>query len=288
MIGPSHDTLIIAPGKEDIYFTALENITAKIMSLDPQMINSVDKEEETSRLLSFADTVGVVEIKGALTNDDSFWNRYFGMVSYNEIREASLQALDAGVGAIVYDYSTPGGSAEGALDTADFISNIDIPTITFTSSQMASGGYLLGSQSDYIYADPFADVGSIGVIVRIVDRSKQYKDAGIAVRRFRSGKLKAVGDPAFKLTSEEEKYIEEKVKVLTDIFFATVSDSRGLSLPQMEALEITTGRTFIGEQSLKAGLVDKITSFDKTMLKAYELAAKTIDKRSNSGLIYSS
>jgi len=70
------------------------------------------------------------------------------------------------------------------------------------------------------------------------------------------------------------------------MFYQTVSDARGMSIEMLNKLDITSGRTFIGQEAKAVGLVDKIMSFEQSMLKAYDLAAKYVDKKKASSLSY--
>jgi ClpP class serine protease len=280
MMTQSYKLLAIAPTSFYDYIRAEELIQQKVMSM-----SSMDDEgeEENSRLLQIHEGVAVISIKGMLTNDDSFWNRYFGMVSYNEIRQAVIQAVEQGANAAAFIYSTPGGSVDGLADTANLISMLDIPTISFTSSRMLSAGYFLGSQSDYVYADSFSDVGSVGVIIKTYDRSEYLKDMKIKPLRWRSGDLKASGDPDFKLTAKEDAYIMDKVTVTADRFFDIVSAARGMPREILDKLDITSGRTFMGSEALGVNLIDAVKTFDESMLKAYSLI-KTVDNSPTSRL----
>lgn len=274
MITSTYEILAISEPHFVRYVEAYEALTEKIRagSVAPS------KEEEQSRLLTMYNNIALIEVKGALTNRDSWWNEYFGMISYNEIRQAMIQAIQQGAAATIFDFASPGGAVAGLNENADFLSKMPMKTIAYTSSNMQSAAYFLASQADYLYAGDFSEVGSVGVIVKTYDRSKYLADNGIKPIRFRSGRLKAVGDPDFKLTDEEKNYLQDQVDVFATKFFNIVSDARGMSIDQMDKLGITTGKTFIGEESVKAGLVDKIMSFDQTMLKAMDLAQKYIDK----------
>ncbi len=284
-----YDIFALAPGTEEKFIEAEAAIQAKIQTTpvgEFQAMSAAEDEEEQSRLLQIADTVGIVSIKGGLTNSNSYFNQWFGLVAYDEVRAAMLEAMDAGVGAILLDIDSPGGRVSGMDDVAEFISSVNIPVISFTSGSMASAAFFLGVQADHVYSTEFAEVGSVGVVVKTYDRSERLKEMGIKPIRFRSGKLKAVGDGDFKMTAEEKTYIQSKVDTFAGKFFAIVSEARGLPLPVMEKLGITTGRTFIGEEAVKAQLADENKTFDESMMKAYALAKKVVDKRQTVGLVY--
>jgi protease-4 len=279
MITKSYKILAIDGAHFADYVAAEDALQKKLASLG----GDAEPEEEQSRLLQWADDVAVIAIKGRLTNSDSWYNRYFGMLAYSEIRDAILQAVDADASAILFDHDSPGGSVDGMADTAELIASLDIPTVSFTSSSMMSADYFLASQSDYIYADSFADVGSVGVIVKLYDRTKMLADMGIKPVRFRSGELKAAGDGDFKLSKKEEDYIKDKVMNLAGKFYSIVSAARGMPRETLDALGITSGRTYIGEEALEVNLIDGLKTFDQSMLKAFDVAKK-VDKQGRFGL----
>lgn len=282
MINQSFEILAISDHYFAKYIEAEAMLMEKIASMTVEMANGMPDEEE-SRLLQMYDNVGIVSIKGMLTNRDSYWNRYFGMVSYNEIREAVVQSANKGAKAVLYDFDTPGGSVSGLKDTASLIANVGLKSVSFTSGSMASAGYFLGSQADYLYADSFAEVGSIGVVVKLYDRSKMLKDLGVKPMRFRSGDLKAAGDGDFALTDKEKSYIQQKVDLFAGKFYDIVSQARGIPVQYMDKVGITSGRTYIGEEAMAVNLVDKIQTFDQALAKAVDLSKK-VDKKNNNGL----
>lgn len=281
-----YEILAINSSHEQRYFEVQANINAKVMSLTPEMLASSQDDEEQSRLLTMQDGVALVDVSGVLTNHYSYWNRYFGAVSYQEIKEATAQAVDLGAGCIVHKYDTPGGTARGMYDCANFIASLAVPTISFTGSMQCSAGYFLGCQSQYTYADSFAEVGSVGVAIKLYDRSKYLKELGIKPERFRSGELKATGDSDFALTEKEREYIKDQVLVYAGKFYDVVSEARGMPLKMLEKKGITSGRTFIGEEAVKVNLIDEIKFFDQTILKSYSLAKSFLDKQSSNNLRY--
>lgn len=244
-----------------------------------RMSDYSEGEEDLSYILSITDNVAVINIKGMLTKADSSWLRYYGLLSYAEIQRAIFQAVDKGVASILFDFSTPGGDVTGMMDIVELMSNIPVPTVGHASGNCCSAGYFCAMQLNHLYSSLLSEVGSIGVLVKTYDVSKMNEQYGIKVERFRSGSLKAVGDPDFSLTKEEKDYVSNQVAYMANVFFDAVSDARGLPRTALDKLGVTSGRTFFGEDAVRIGLVDKVQSFEKSMLKAYELAANYLDKK---------
>lgn len=279
----SYELLAIQEAYEDQFLSTEASLLDKLA-----MGGASEDEPEISRLLQVQDGVGLIEIRGMLTNVNSWLNRYFGLVSYDEIREATAQALEKEVGGIMYLIASPGGRVAGMNGAAELISSLPVPTLAYAEEKMASAALFLGIQADHVVAGDFAEVGSVGIVATVMDYSEQLKKAGVSAVRFRSGDLKQVGHPAFKMTDKEKKYMQEQVDLYANKFFDIVTDARGIPRPMLESLEITSGRTFIGQQALSVGLVDSIASFDQAFLKIAGLAKKNIDSRNKGTVRYGS
>jgi signal peptide peptidase SppA len=243
-----------------------------------------DEEEELSPLLqlvqdpSNADaTLAVVTIKGQLTDRDSPYNRYYGLVSYNQIREAIVDGLDNGASAVLFDTNTPGGSLSGMRDLSSFIESLSTPTIFHTSSTLASAGLFLALSGDHVLASDMAEVGSIGVVCTLVEYSKAMADAGYTATVIRSGDLKQVGNPTEPLSAEGKAHITQQVMTYAQKFFSFVEEKRGMQLTD----EHRSGRTFIGEEAAapSINLVDRISTFEEALSFSLYLANNYLDKQ---------
>ena len=227
--------------------------------------------------------VSIINIHGALTNRESYYNKYYGLISYQAINDSILYMMEeTDTKVVVFDYDTPGGSVNGMDSHAELISSLPIPTISFASGTMASAGYFSGSQSDYVYAGKMSMVGSIGVILGWYNYSKMLAKNGIKPERFRSGDLKAAGNSDFELSKKERDHINGLVSYMANVFFDIVSDARGIPRDVMEMLDITSGKEFIGEEAKQAMLIDDVMSYDKVLLKAYGMAEKALTNSSSS------
>lgn len=278
-----YDILAISDSAYSKFLASEKSMLEKLAAMDKD-----EEEDEKSDILQMHDNIGIVTIKGGLTNSNSWINKYFGLTSYDSIRMASIEALDSGAEAILFHVSSPGGRVGGMSDTANFISSLPVPTVSFTDETMASAAYFLGIQADHVYADSFSEVGSVGVVTVFMDYSEALKKEGITPVRFRSGDLKAAGHPAFKLSAAEKKNFTELIDLYAEKFFQIVSDARGLPRPMLDSMEITSGKVFVGEQAFAAGLVDSILTFDQAVAKTLSLAKKSVDKGSTGKVTYGS
>lgn len=258
----------------DIAFQAFERtLEAGMRSGDDD-----EDEEEEPYLFSQHDNVAVITIKGSLTNRDSPWNRYFGVTSYNAIREAMVYAAQKPeIKAILLDIDSGGGAVNGVADTGDLISRIDRevkPVYSITDGTMASAAYWLGSSARKVYSSNLALVGSIGVITTHVEYSQQLKEAGIGVTVLRAGEFKALANSYEPLTKPAVEQITAQLQTAYGVFINHVAARRGVTVEVADGT-MGQGREFMGQAALGAGLIDGIKTFDSLLS---EISSIHVDK----------
>lgn len=213
-------------------------------------------------------SVGVISIKGSLTNSDSWMNAFTGAVSYNSIREALIYAAnDAEAQAIVLDIQSGGGAVSGCSDTASLIKTIDAkvkPVHTFSDGGVMSAAYWLGCSARTITVGDTCESGSIGVLAVHKEMSKMLADDGITATVIRSGKFKALGSPYEALSDLAKEVLQGQVDKLAGMFTEYVAKQRGKTAAQVEAT-MGAGRVFIGSDAVDVGLVDGVRNFDAFM-----------------------
>lgn len=229
------------------------------------------------RLLSIHDNLAVVSVNGPLTASDSWLNEMFGLTSYNEIRDAvGAAAADPKVGTIILDINSGGGTVAGVSDTGAFIRQVNDnvkPVVSFTDGNMLSAAYWLGSSAGNIFSSPTGMVGSIGVLMMHVERSKALEKDGITATVLRAGEFKARLNPVEPLTdasrAQAQAILDEQYKV----FVSQVAEARDVPYAVADQ-KMAQGREFVGEQALQAGLVDGVLSFDQLVRHI-----QSVDKR---------
>lgn len=212
--------------------------------------------------------VAVLQVYGELVPKESWYNRYFGMISYEEIRNAAITAASSGsVAGLLIDYDTGGGAVTGIGELSDFLREFDnnvMPVYSYTGANMLSAGYWLGCVGRKVFCSSMALSGSIGVITAHFSYARAMKEQGIDVTMFRQGEFKALGSPYETLDAKAKADIESRMRKFYDMFLGHVSPQRGIPIPTL--LETAAeGRVFMGDDAVKVGLVDKVISFDKAV-----------------------
>lgn len=226
-------------------------------------------------LLQVVGDIAVVSVKGALVTDYAWYNSFYGLVSYDEIRDAvSMAADDQSVKKILLLVESPGGHATGISEISNYIKSVDRnikPVYGHTNGHAHSAGYWLLSSTRSVSAAEMASTGSIGVIMTLVDYSKMYEDIGIEFKYLRSGKYKALGQSGEALSEEAEAMYMDIVMQLHGFFERHVMESRG-TLATSKRTEWSEGKTFFSKDSKSLGLIDEIITFDGKMSKLYDSA----------------
>ena len=244
-----------------------------------------DDEEDDDEVpfnYSVQGEVGIVSIKGPLTNRDAWYNRILGVTSYADVRHALLYAANqADVKAIVLDIDSGGGAVSGVADAGNLIRLIDEnvkPVYSFTDGAMCSAAYWLGCSAREIYSSNVSTVGSIGVIATHMEYSKALKDAGIGVTVVRAGEYKALANSVEPLSDKAKTQLQNQLNAAYSVFLEHVADCRNTTVNLCDA-NMAQGREFFGKEALAAGLVDGIETFDSMMNR---VVSKLLDNENHS------
>ncbi len=153
---------------------------------------------------------------------------------------------------VLLDIDSPGGSVNGTPELAEAVRALAgvKHTYAFTAGQACSAAYWLASQCDAVYAAPSARVGSIGVILPVLDASALLQKSGLKMEVFAAGKYKSAGLFGISLSDEQRELLQQQVEATWQTFRTAVTARRGIAAEDME------GQTFSGTLACERGLVD--------------------------------
>ena len=243
------------------------------------------KQAPQNSLLSVEDGVATVSISGPIIRKpDIFARVLMGATDSEEIGAAIQEAASRpDIKAVFLDIDSPGGTVAGTPELAAAVSALDQkkPVYAFSSGLMASAAYWIASQARAIYATPSAQVGSIGVVQAVVDRSAAINAAGIKVEVFSVGKYKAMGAPGTPLTDDQRELIQSNLAEIASEFHAAVL-AKGRAIPP-DAME---GQTFSGRQAQRHNLSGMVPDRAEAMrrLKVYHAAVDTSSRAMTTSL----
>lgn len=212
--------------------------------------------------------VAVISVLDATTNKSSWYTRYYGEPTYDDIMERFIEAFDDfTVKSVLLYLVTPGGEAQGVPGLSEFISSFNDkckPVLSYTPSSMASAAVWYGTAAAALLADEWAMVGSIGAIVRFVDLTAMYEQMGIKNHIIRSAEWKGVPSPYEKFDKKGESVLKEGVERWHGRFVKGLSGNLGLSEETIQK-GIANGKMFTSEEAVNLGLVKAIAPYHKVL-----------------------
>ncbi|MFH1736601.1 MAG: signal peptide peptidase SppA [Actinomycetota bacterium] len=176
---------------------------------------------------------------------------------------------DSRVAAVVLRVNSPGGSAAASQEIYTEVKRMKKPVVVSVADIGASGAYYISSAADEIMASPASEVGSIGVILTVVNLEELYSKFGIKYVTIKQGKYKDIGSADRPMTDEEKKMLEEMTSDIYEQFISDVADARGL--PKEQVRELATGMVWNGSQAKKLGLVDSLGNYRDAIKRAGKL-----------------
>ena len=209
--------------------------------------------------------VAVVYAEGNIVNGEGELGQIGGDRFARILREIRL---DKDIKAVVLRVNSPGGSAAAADKIAREIQLIkeDKPVIVSMGNLAASGGYLIATHSDRIFAAPNTITGSIGVFGLFPNFQGIANRNGITWDVVKTGEYADIGTVSRPPTDDELAIAQRFVDQVYDDFLQNVTDSRPLSRNELEP--IAQGRVWSGLKAQSLGLVDEMGGLEDAIAAA--------------------
>lgn len=179
--------------------------------------------------------------------------------SLHNMWSALEQALaDPAVKAILFAIHSPGGSAGGVKELSDAIYSARRvkPCAAWVDGLCASAAYWLASATGSVYAGPSSIVGSIGVILRHLNKSSLNEQLGLTYTYVTAGNYKAVGHPDAPLSGRDRDVLQARVDAIYNLFCGDVAQRMNLALDNR--MTWADGRDFLAGEAETLGLVTAI------------------------------
>ena len=202
-----------------------------------------------------------IDIVDTLTKYGAWWTDNPGMV---ELRRTVRAAADAAsVRGILLRVDSPGGTVAGTADLADEVAAAAAvkPVVGYVEDLGASCAYWIAAQSDALWANSTAIVGSIGVYGVLYDYSKMFSKEGVRAVVIRSGKFKAIGTPGAPITEEQTTELQRTTDAIHIRFVGAVARGRNL-VPAFVSDELADGAVYVGAEAVERRLVDEVGTLD--------------------------
>ena len=256
-----------------IYATHLRGEKIDIEAVEKRLGRPLNNEPKGYEI---RDGVAVLPVYGVLAKRMNLFSSISGGASYEMVAKDFAQAMnDPAVEAIVLVVDSPGGAIDGVqkLGDAIFSARGVKPVGAIADGMMASAAYWIGAQADVVVAaSDTTMIGSIGVVSAHRDISAAEEKAGVKTTEITAGKYKRIASEFAALSDEGRAEIQERVDYLYEIFVGAVAKARGVGV-DVVLENMADGRVFIGQQAVKAGLVDGVSTLDELIANLKQRAA---------------
>lgn len=220
-------------------------------------VDTVDDDMDTPTKIG--GKLGIINIHGSLTNKPVESACGATGASYAGLMAQMGMLLDAGCKTIVLDINSGGGEAFNCFQTADAMRDMADDAgcylISYVQNMAASAAYALCVMSDEVVCHPQGSVGSVGVLVALMNNSQQLEKAGLTRTFVTAGANKIPFDAEGGFRAEFLAEIQEEVDSLYDEFCAHVSSYTGLSIEAVKATEASTFRASVAKDM---GLINSV------------------------------
>lgn len=234
--------------------------------LDKRCEGTVEVNKEAAEEYSMHSTLyykdnglGVININGPLTNKSTGWEAFCGGTSYESIKEDFEALLEEGAKTIAFIVESGGGEAYGMMDTGNYLRQLadenGVKIVSYIDGLSASAAYGLTAISDEIISNKSSEIGSIGVLIRLMNDSKALEKEGYERTFITAGdeKIPFAADGSFRKEFIDD--LQYKVDTLYQEFVEYVAEHRNISI---EAVRNTQAKTFLAGDAVRLGLADKL------------------------------
>lgn len=202
--------------------------------------------------------IGLLTIEGSLTYKHSWLSALCGLVSYQKLIADFESLVEQGAHTIALDFDSPGGMAYQCFETAMRLRRIadenNVRIISYVDGMAASAAYALASISDEVIMNPMAKVGSIGVVISIVNDLPKRIEEGSEVVFVYSGESKIPYEKDGKLREDFIADLQKDTDLLYQDFIKHVAQFRPMSQGEVRD---TNAKTFRPTDAMRMGLADK-------------------------------
>ena len=220
--------------------------------------------------------IAMIHAEGVIVDGNAQESLFGGgdNIGGDNLRKAFRMALkDDNVKAIVLRIDSPGGSALASevMWQAAHHAAESKPLIVSIGGMAASGGYYLASAGDYIYADPSAIVGSIGVVGGKFVMKDLFGKLGLTTEEFTRGRNADLFSSNQPFSDRQRRMMTNWMRETYEQFTERVMTNRTGKIKDIDA--VARGRIFIAKQAKELGMVDELGGIED----AIQYAAKEAD-----------
>lgn len=224
---------------------------------------SMDSGDYSGRYVPDTQT-GVMHISGPLTYRTSGWEAFCGGTSYEMLKEQMEYFVSKGAKTVAMMVDSGGGEAHGMMDSANYLRKLadenGIKIVAYVDGMSASAAYGISCIADEIVMSSDSQVGSIGVLIQLMNNSKMLEKAGVERTFITAGKDKVPFADDGSFTEGFIDRLQTQVDALYEGFTGHVATHRALDI---QAVKDTEANVFMSEEALALGLADKVMTVEE-------------------------
>ena len=220
--------------------------------------------------------IALIDIRGPITYD-SGEGSFFLEEGYSQnifLEQIETAFVQDNIEAIILRVNSPGGAVTACDEVYQKIRSLkeenEKPLVVYMENIAASGGYLVSTTGDVIFANRSALTGSIGVIMSSINVHRLADELGVEQKVIKSGPYKDIFNIFREVTKEESEILQGIIDETYDFFIDSVLEGRDLERDDL--LELADGRIYTATQAIENGLIDEIGFFQDVIEKTAELA----------------
>ena len=181
------------------------------------------------------------------------------LTSYEGMYDKFAKQVSEGIEELVLHVDSGGGSAfscfEMAKEVKDLAVKNNIKIYAFVDGLSASAAFAWTSIADEVIARPDSEIGSVGVVVQLINNSKMLENIGITRQFVCHGEQKVPFTSDGDFSPQFISSIQKKVDKTGAEFSTFIAQNRNMSV---EAVLATQAEVFDSEEALSIGFIDKI------------------------------
>ncbi|MCG8364149.1 MAG: signal peptide peptidase SppA [Pseudanabaenales cyanobacterium] len=215
------------------------------------------------------DTIAIVYADGEIVSGEGSP----GIIGSDTLTKALRKVrLDDSVKAVVLRVNSPGGgaSASEVISREVELTSEAKPVVVSMGDFAASGGYMISTRADKIFASPGSITGSIGVFGLLLNLKQVANDNGVTWDVVKTAKFADISTISRPQTTAELKLQQAVVDDLYERFITMVAESRQISRDEVD--DIAQGRVWTGIDAKQIGLVDELGGLNAAIAAAAEQA----------------
>lgn len=208
--------------------------------------------------------IGLLAVDGPLSYRFGFIQALCGLTSYQKLLADFESLIEQGAHTIVLDQNSGGGEAHGVFETAVQMRKIadenNVRIIAYVDGISGSASYAISAIADEIVSNPMSKLGSIGVVISLVNELPKKIEEGTEVKFVYSGESKIPYDDQGKLRQDFIEELQKDTDLLYQDFIKHVAQFRPMTQGEIRD---TNAKMFRATDAVRMGLADKImTSFE--------------------------